>query len=121
MLHVFVLAAVLWWLIRRRRSPGTALGVFLLWYGIGRFATDFLRIYDDTVAGLTGAQLMCLVMIPTGLWVLGWVRPRLARAEVAEAEAQADTSEDVEPTVDGEVEVPAADGHGGPDAQHPAG
>ena len=84
MVHVFALAAVLWWLIRRRSAPGTALGVFLLWYGAGRFGTDFLRTYDDTVAGLTGAQLMCLVLVPVGLWVLLLVRPRLAR-DVAEA------------------------------------
>jgi phosphatidylglycerol:prolipoprotein diacylglycerol transferase len=81
MLHVFVLSAVLWWLIRRRSTPGTAIGVFLVWIGVGRFATDFLRIYDDTVAGLTGAQLMCLVLVPVGLWALLWVRPRLAREE----------------------------------------
>jgi len=66
MVHVFALAGVLWWLIRRRSSPGTALAVFLLWYGAARFGTDFLRTYDDTVAGLTGAQLMCLVLVPVG-------------------------------------------------------
>jgi len=84
MLHVFVLAGVLWWLIRRRSAPGTALGVFLVWIGVGRFSTDFLRVYDDTVAGLTGAQLMCLVLVPVGLWALLWVRPRLARDVEAE-------------------------------------
>ena len=88
MLHVFVLAAVLWWLIKRRSAPGTALGVFLVWIGIGRFGTDFLRAYDDTFAGLTGAQLMCLVLIPVGLWALLWVRPRLAREVEAEVEVE---------------------------------
>ena len=83
MVHVFALAGVLWWLIRRRSSPGTALAVFLLWYGAARFGTDFLRTYDDTVAGLTGAQLMCLVLVPVGLWVLLLVRPRLAREAAA--------------------------------------
>lgn len=84
MLHVFVLSAVLWWLIRRRATPGTALGVFLVWIGAGRFATDFLRIYDDTVLGLTGAQLMCLVLVPVGLWALLRVRPRLAEEVASE-------------------------------------
>jgi phosphatidylglycerol:prolipoprotein diacylglycerol transferase len=87
MLHVFVLSAVLWWLIRRRSTPGTAIGVFLVWIGVGRFATDFLRIYDDTVAGLTGAQLMCLVLVPVGLWALLWVRPRLAGEAAAAGDA----------------------------------
>jgi len=84
LLDVFALSAVLWWLIRRRSTPGTALGVFLVWIGVGRFATDFLRVYDDTVAGLTGAQLMCLVLVPVGLWALLLVRPRLAREVAAE-------------------------------------
>lgn len=87
MLHVFVLAAVLWWLIRRRSAPGTALGVFLVWMGVGRFGTDFLRVYDDTVGGLTGAQLLCLVLVPVGLWALLRVRPRLAREVAAEQAA----------------------------------
>lgn len=87
MLHVSVLAALLWWLIRRRSAPGTALGVFLLWYGAARFGTDFLRIYDETVLGLTGAQWMCLALLPTGLWVLGRARPRLAALEAAEPAA----------------------------------
>jgi prolipoprotein diacylglyceryltransferase len=107
MLHVFALAGVLWWLIRRRSSPGTALGVFLLWYGFGRFGTDFLRTYDDTVAGLTGAQLMCLVLVPVGLWVLIFVRPRLAR----EAAAQPVGGEQTAPAADEEAAA-ADDGAG---------
>ncbi len=95
MLHVFVLAGFMWWLIRRRSAPGTAFGVFLIWYGVGRFSTDFLRIYDDTVAGLTGAQLMCLALIPTGLWVLVWVRPRLGRLAATEVDNDADADADV--------------------------
>jgi prolipoprotein diacylglyceryltransferase len=40
---------------------------FLLWYGVQRFLTDFLRAYDRTVAGLTGAQFVCLGMIVAGV------------------------------------------------------
>lgn len=39
-----------------------------------------MRIYDGTVVGLTGAQWMSLALVPVGIWVLAWVRPRLARA-----------------------------------------
>jgi prolipoprotein diacylglyceryltransferase len=35
-----------------------------------RFLTDFLRAYDETLFGLTGAQYMCLVLIPFGIWLL---------------------------------------------------
>ncbi len=68
-LHLLVLAGVLWWIVVRapRLAPaGTALAVFCLWYGAGRFATDALRAYDDRVAGLTGAQWMCLALVVIG-------------------------------------------------------
>ena len=91
-LHLGVLTALLYWLIvHRRAKPGTAIGVFCVWYGVARFGTDFLRGYDDTVAGLTGAQFMCLALIPTGIYILARVRPRLARLEAEEAEASAAT------------------------------
>lgn len=110
MLHVFVLAGVLWWLIRRRSTPGTAFGVFLVWYGVGRFATDFLRIYDGTILGLTGAQWMSLALVPTGIWVLLRVRPRLARADAA-------ARHDGAAGEDGAADGPGADV---PDRQEPA-
>ena len=85
-----MLTALLYWLIvHRHAKPGTAVGVFCLWYGVARFGTDFLRGYDDTVAGLTGAQFMCLALVPAGLYILLRVRPRLGALEAAEAEAAA--------------------------------
>ena len=73
-LHLLVLFALLWWLLRRRVTPGTAIGVFCLWYGVARFLTDFLREYDETQLGLTGAQWMMLLVMAAGVWILGWVR-----------------------------------------------
>jgi phosphatidylglycerol---prolipoprotein diacylglyceryl transferase len=82
LVHLVALFGVLWWVLTRRRaSPGTGIGIFLVWYGIGRFGTDFLRAYDDTVLGLTGAQWMCLALVPIGIWVLARVRPSLAGAD----------------------------------------
>ena len=85
LVHLVVLAGILWWLLyRRKASAGTAMGLFTLWYGIARLSTDFLRAYDDTVLGLTGAQWMCVGLIPVGLWVLFRVRPAVAaEAELA--------------------------------------
>jgi phosphatidylglycerol:prolipoprotein diacylglycerol transferase len=79
-LHLLVLFGLLLWLLRRRATPGTVLGVFCVWYGVARFATDFLRGYDDTVLGLTGAQWMCAALVPAGLFILARVRPKLAEA-----------------------------------------
>jgi phosphatidylglycerol:prolipoprotein diacylglycerol transferase len=93
LLLLFVLLTIL----RRRRAPvGTVAGVFCLWYGVARLLTDFLRVNDDTVLGLTGAQYLCLVLIATGLWILLRVRPRLAR-HAAEAPGAVEPVEAIEP------------------------
>jgi phosphatidylglycerol:prolipoprotein diacylglycerol transferase len=77
-LHLLPLTGLLVWILRRspwRSQAGVSLAVFCLWYGTARFATDFLRAYDDTVAGLTGAQWMCIGLVATGAGVL--LRQRL--------------------------------------------
>jgi phosphatidylglycerol---prolipoprotein diacylglyceryl transferase len=82
------LAALLFWLMRRGAAPGTAAGVFGIWYSVCRFSLDFLRVNDETVLGLTGAQWTCLVVvIPLAVYVLLRVRPRMAARVALEAEA----------------------------------
>lgn len=77
-LSLLALAAILWWLLRRSRAPapGVGLGLFTLWYGVARLSTDFLRAYDGRRLGLTGAQWLCLVLIPAGVWILASARRR---------------------------------------------
>jgi phosphatidylglycerol---prolipoprotein diacylglyceryl transferase len=61
--HLVVLLGVL--LLLRHRAKvrdGTLFVVFLVWYAVGRFLTDFLRAYDRTKFGLTGAQWLSLLM-----------------------------------------------------------
>jgi phosphatidylglycerol:prolipoprotein diacylglycerol transferase len=100
---LFVLLTVLRW---RGASTGTMAGVFCLWYGIARFYTDFLRVNDDTVLGLTGAQFLSLILVVTGLWILMRVRPRLAGVAVEdEAEDELDTEDDGEPSEEPVPEV----------------
>jgi phosphatidylglycerol:prolipoprotein diacylglycerol transferase len=67
LLLLLPLIAVLWWLERRRVPGGWLTVAFLLWYGTQRFLTDFLRAYDRTVAGLTGAQYLCIGMVIAGV------------------------------------------------------
>lgn len=77
MLHLIGLAALLWWLVARRRDrvpSGLALAVFCLWYGAARLATDALRAYDDRTLGLTGAQWMCLALLGVGALLLARTR-----------------------------------------------
>lgn len=78
-------------LLRRRRggelAPGTLMGVFALYYGVARLLSDTLRVNDERVLSLTGAQWFTLVLIPAGLWILLRVRPRLAAMAAAGPEA----------------------------------
>jgi phosphatidylglycerol:prolipoprotein diacylglycerol transferase len=77
---LFVLFGLLHLLLRRRPTPSIVGAAFLFTYAIQRFTWDSMRVNDERVAGMTGAQWMCLAMIPIGIYLLVWVRPRLAQA-----------------------------------------
>jgi phosphatidylglycerol:prolipoprotein diacylglycerol transferase len=87
------LSALLFWMARREAPAGAMTATFLLWYGIQRFLTDFLRAYDERVAGLTGAQYICIGMIVAGI-VLAW---RVRRGAGRSAEDEPDVARDPEP------------------------
>jgi phosphatidylglycerol:prolipoprotein diacylglycerol transferase len=87
LLWMLLLFGILTLLIRRKPAPGTVMGVFCLYYGICRGLSDFLRVNDKTWLALTGAQWMCVALIPTGIWVLTRVR-KATGAEVAAAPAE---------------------------------
>jgi len=95
LLHLLVLAALLWWVLRRRPVPGSLIGIFCVWYGVARFSTDFLRGYDETKLGLTGAQWMCVALVPAGLYILLVVRRSLAREGYDDDVAAVATSESI--------------------------
>jgi prolipoprotein diacylglyceryltransferase len=87
MLLLFAVLAGLVWAARRRGrevAPATLCGTFIVYYGVVRWLSDSLRVNDERILGMTGAQWMCLVMIPAGLYILWHVRPSL----VAELEAK---------------------------------
>ncbi|MDP3771034.1 MAG: prolipoprotein diacylglyceryl transferase, partial [bacterium] len=64
---------ILIWLGRRPRPPGLLIGVLAAWYGIQRFAFDFLRATPDVIAGtpkyanLTLAQYLSIALVLTGV------------------------------------------------------
>lgn len=100
LLLLLALFGLLTLLYRRRPAPGVLMGAFCLWYGVTRFLTDFLRGYDDTALGLTGAQWMCVLLVPTGIWILALVSPKLRASGTQEV------GDDERPTEDGdEVET----------------
>ncbi len=100
------LFAVLWRLLHRRPAvtPGVGIGSFCALYGVARFSTDFLRINDDTVFGLTGAQYLTLVVLAAAAWILMRVRPRNAELVsdelAAGGERVADAGADPEPAAE---------------------
>ncbi|QYG94827.1 prolipoprotein diacylglyceryl transferase [Iamia sp. SCSIO 61187] len=77
---LFVLFGILWWILAKKPTPSTVGGIFLLTYAVQRFTYDAMRVNDERVAGMTGAQWMCLAMVPIGIYLLVKVRPALARA-----------------------------------------
>jgi phosphatidylglycerol:prolipoprotein diacylglycerol transferase len=86
LIYMVVLFLVLGYVLYGRRTrpgPGVAVAIFCGYYGIARFASDALRVNDERVLGLTGAQYLCLLLLPTSLWI--WFRVRRHLAEDIEA------------------------------------
>jgi phosphatidylglycerol:prolipoprotein diacylglycerol transferase len=85
-LHLMMLSALLAWLLFKMKdfTPGTAMGIFCLWYGVARFSTDFFRSYDQTKFGLTAAQYLCLVLVPIGIWILATRKKRFPGVTAAD-------------------------------------
>ena len=78
LLYLLVLFGILLLVARRKPAPGTIIGIFCVYYGVARGLCDFLRVNDKTTLGLTGAQWMCVLLIPTGIWILTRVRKATA-------------------------------------------
>lgn len=92
LLSLLALFVVLTWLLYvrpQRPLPGTAIGLFCAWYAVSRFGTDLLRVNDDTVLGLTGAQWMTMALAPIAAWILLRVRRQLADERAVEPAASA--------------------------------
>ncbi|MGH2798555.1 MAG: prolipoprotein diacylglyceryl transferase [Thermoleophilaceae bacterium] len=59
--------AWLLWRNRARVSPMMLFAVFAVLQGLARFLVEFVRLNDEAVAGLTGAQLWSLALMLLGL------------------------------------------------------
>jgi len=114
MVGVLILFVALRLLYRRGVGVGTLIAVYLLAYAPMRFVFDALRVNDERVAGLTGAQWMCIGILPIALWILVKVRPQVHELELAEATEPA-TAGDGEAD-DGVAPVPGEAGTGSDDA-----
>ena len=93
LLEGVLLGTVLFWLIWRRGwlgFPGASMGVFLVGYGMARFAVEFVRQPDPQFVtagnpvglawqiggwGLTQGQALSVPMVAVGLWFLLRAKP----------------------------------------------
>jgi phosphatidylglycerol:prolipoprotein diacylglycerol transferase len=86
-----VLFAILWWMFwktKARYEPGKLVGAFLVFYGLFRFAIEFIREPDAQFAGtlfekagLHMGQWLSLPMILAGLYLMLTAKRRRVRVE----------------------------------------
>jgi phosphatidylglycerol---prolipoprotein diacylglyceryl transferase len=74
-LEGLVLFSIMWWFTSTPRPRWAASGLFLVCYGIFRFAVEFVRVPDENrgyllLGWVTMGQLLSLPMIIAGLWML---------------------------------------------------
>ncbi len=87
-LEGLVLFAILFWYSRKPRPAGAVGGLFLLFYGVFRFAVEFVRQPDghiqfDLFDWMTRGQLLCIPMIVAGAILLKWAIISSARASLS--------------------------------------
>ena len=85
-LEGLALFVLLWWFSRRPRALGAVSALFLIGYGMSRFAVEFTREPDSFLGllalGLTMGQWLSLPMILIGIALLGWSRRRGRTADL---------------------------------------
>ncbi len=103
-LYMVVLFGILALLAHRRAPTCTMIAVFCAYYAVARFASDSLRVNDERVFGLTGAQYLCILLAVAAAWIWLHKRPQLARleAEAAAAAPEPEPEPDPEPTPAGD-------------------
>lgn len=79
MLALFAVLTYVLYVRKPRPGPGVVMAIFCGFYGVARFASDSLRVNDERVLGLTGAQYLCLVLLGTSAWIWFRVRKQLAQ------------------------------------------
>lgn len=73
-----IVFAAIWIVWRRPRKPGIITAVFLITYGLGRIATEFIRLPDahfgaaGHIAGLSRGQWLSAAMAAIGIVMLLW-------------------------------------------------
>ena len=88
---LFAVLAFLFWFTNARRKPGMLVGVFLIGYGLARFAVEFFREPDAQLVafavrtGLHMGQWLTLPMFIGGIYLIVTARRRERRPETPAA------------------------------------
>jgi len=77
-LEGLALFCIVWFYSAKKRKTGAVSGAFCLWYGIFRFAVEFVRVPDPQLGylafgWLTMGQILSIPVIACGIWLL-WLR-----------------------------------------------
>jgi phosphatidylglycerol:prolipoprotein diacylglycerol transferase len=77
LLEGLVLFVILWWFTSTPRPRWAPSGLFLVCYGVFRFAVEFVRVPDENrgyllLGWVTMGQLLSLPMIVVGAWMLAY-------------------------------------------------
>jgi phosphatidylglycerol---prolipoprotein diacylglyceryl transferase len=70
-LEGFVLLAVLWWFGRKQRPRMAVSGLFILLYGVFRFAVEFVRLPDAHIGYLAWGWMTMGIVLSTPMIVVG--------------------------------------------------
>ena len=68
----FILCIILLIFARKKRNPGTNLGIYLICYSILRFSVEFLRgdVERGILFGVSTSQWISLILIPIGIYLI---------------------------------------------------
>lgn len=86
-LVLFLILAFAFWRTRARYNPGMLVGIFILGYGLFRFAIEYVREADAQLmefaarTGLHMGQWLCVPMILGGLYLIGTAKGRRLRVD----------------------------------------
>ena len=85
---LFAILAFMFWKTRARYQPGMLVGAFILFYGLFRFAVEFIREPDSQfvgtiieASGLHMGQWLSVPMIVGGLYLMATAKGRRERVE----------------------------------------
>jgi phosphatidylglycerol:prolipoprotein diacylglycerol transferase len=86
-LVLFAILAWMFWKTQARYEPGKLVGAFIFFYGLFRFAVEFIREPDQQLIGFTQAtglhmgQWLSVPMIVGGLYLMLTAKRRRVRVE----------------------------------------